>query len=439
MPRVFVAKGMAPGGAPAPPVRAFLAIPTYGGVDPIFVHSLWNSQTALAAAGIPHTLAIFSENCHVDDSRNYLVRAFLESDCTDLVFLDSDIGWDGVDIVKLLIVDRDIVGGVYPLKQFPHKFPVKNLPGEIWGERDGCVEVEAVPTGFLRIRRRVIEKLAAPADKFKGKEEPSERMGIPIIFERTFKDGQRYGGDYTFCRKARAAGLKIHTIPEMKFAHSGNCCWEGTLAKFWRREHGLEKRAFEDAIKALNDGEITEERIRAICDYWGNAPWAAGEGLLLRWAALAKEHQGDILECGSGVSSIVAAAASPQSTVWALEDKPEWGDKVSGLANRLGIGNLRVVDAPLGESWYSPNGEIPQKFGLVLVDGPTRGTSQSRFNLFMGGLDLENATVLWDDMDQEVALEEVRRACRLYGAEPSFIDHPSKNFAMAKLGNRVEG
>ena len=95
----------------------FLAVPTYGDLPAGFVHALWGAQMSLNSANIGSTLEILSANCHVDDGRNLLVRDFLETDCDDLVFLDPDVMFNPLDIVKLLLPRQDVVAGVYPLKQ----------------------------------------------------------------------------------------------------------------------------------------------------------------------------------------------------------------------------------------------------------------------------------------------------------------------------------
>ena len=37
------------------------------------------------------------------------------------MFIDSDISWDPIDILKLLVSDKHIVGGVYPFRLFVYE------------------------------------------------------------------------------------------------------------------------------------------------------------------------------------------------------------------------------------------------------------------------------------------------------------------------------
>ena len=42
------------------------------------------------------------------------------------MFIDSDISWDPIDIIKLLLSDKQLVGGIYPLKYYDWKDLIKD-------------------------------------------------------------------------------------------------------------------------------------------------------------------------------------------------------------------------------------------------------------------------------------------------------------------------
>ena len=55
----------------------------------------------------------------VTRARNNLVaKAMNDPNMTHIIFIDNDITWDPFDILKLLIADKPIVGGIYPLKSY---------------------------------------------------------------------------------------------------------------------------------------------------------------------------------------------------------------------------------------------------------------------------------------------------------------------------------
>jgi hypothetical protein len=55
----------------------------------------------------------------VSRARNNLVaRAMNNPAMTHIMFIDNDITWDPIDIMKLLISNKQLVGGIYPLKHY---------------------------------------------------------------------------------------------------------------------------------------------------------------------------------------------------------------------------------------------------------------------------------------------------------------------------------
>lgn len=367
---------------------SFLAVPSYGDIATPFVHSLFSSQ-----ASLPHRmdLEIFSGNCHVDDSRNRLVRDFLETDCEQLVFLDNDVFWRDSDLDRLIRHDRDIVAGIYPLKNDKEDYPVKTLPGERWSEADGLVEVEGVPTGFLKIKRRVFETLYPTVPHHKSKEDAYGRMMIPVIFERTLNGHSRRGGDYEFCRKAREAGFKIYVDPMMELGHVGNKVWTGCIGHFWRKDVAIPEGLA--AITAGTDTTLTYAEMAAV---WNNT-WAATPELLFTLAQLARKATGPILDTGSGLSSLVMAAATSQK-VYALEQSAMWAAKVADIARKCGLNNLEVIHSDIVDDWYSVYPTL--KFGLVTCDGPSG--DDKRGGLFKLLKDeIAGATIVVDDIDRK--------------------------------------
>ena len=135
-----------------------LAIPCYGGMSPITAFALAASMRALAQAGIPHDLIVYGGNCHVDDARNSIVREFLAGPCEHLMFIDADLSWAPDDLLRMARSKRDVVAGIYPHKKDELTFPVRHLATAVLqAEEDGAIEVERVPTGFLRISRHVLQ------------------------------------------------------------------------------------------------------------------------------------------------------------------------------------------------------------------------------------------------------------------------------------------
>lgn len=374
--------------APANVQRVFLAVAAYQGLSAGFTYALFHTAQALQAAGIESELAIYSGNCNVDDSRNRLVRDFLNSNCTDLMFFDADLGWFARDVVQIVQYDRDVVAGIYPKKHGDDGYPVILMPGEIWSDRDGLIEVQCVPTGFLRIKRHVLQALADASEWFNSKNDADG--GIPCIFDREIHDGQRWGGDYVFSRKWRAMGGKIHIAPHMRFEHSGEHTWTGCVGSWLRQKNGL---GLVDGLQAIREGRETIDHLVDLFDAYAN-PYAATPALLAALALTARNARGPILECGAGLSSLVLAAATKHD-VHTLEDNPIYADQVTTEAKRHGIDNLFVHCGISDDGWYDTRTLPRERWALVFVDGPRRAGGKR--SMVFDKVDLSGSAVIIDD------------------------------------------
>lgn len=104
--------------------RVFVATPMYGGqCSGQFAQSMQSLQSAFARHEVPLNVYYLSNESLITRARNYCVDEFLRSGATHLMFIDSDIGFNGNDILGMLGMtvsnepnDYDIVGGPYPKK-----------------------------------------------------------------------------------------------------------------------------------------------------------------------------------------------------------------------------------------------------------------------------------------------------------------------------------
>lgn len=364
------------GGRKRGPSHIFLCTTsTTGEVSGPYTVALADSIMALAEAGIGVEYCLIAENCHVDDARNEAVREFLLSDCTDLVFTDADVGWQSSDMVALVTYDRDLVAGVYPKRTLDDDevFPVFPIFGKpIQAEADGLVEVAGAPTGFMRIRRHVIEKIVAEEPRrFWGQSQTRDEAPHHIVFERTYADNARWSGDYSFCRRWRRLGGKVFVAPEMNLMHQGTKEWTGSLGDHWKRKAGLLPDRLILALEALKQGADDAELFVTLHDAWHNN-WAAPPGLLACVAKLARQTGGPILETGSGLSTLVAVACGAEAH--SLEHDPARYKETKDALEQAGLSTAGLHYAPidLETGWYQVPEGLPKMFAVVLCDGPPR-------------------------------------------------------------------
>jgi len=221
----------------------FIATPTMSGdLCHEYVYGLLETQLDLIAnRNITPVVQFIPGNCYVALARNQLVRMFLESGCDDLLFIDADLGFKGDAAWKVLEPDKDIVCGLYPFKTDAGGFPARYIieHGDRIRSVNGLIQMDGAPTGFMRIKRSVIERMIAkfPEREYvthSGAKEwdlfPCERVKRP--------DGKQdwFGEDYRFCHLAKEAGCEVWVVPNLEFQHVGRRAYSGNWHEFMIRE-----------------------------------------------------------------------------------------------------------------------------------------------------------------------------------------------------------
>lgn len=157
----------------------------------------------------------------IADSRNRVVRNFLETDCEWLITIDADMTFNHTHIDRLLSVasvsERPIVGGlcfggghgsVFPT-MYQIVDPKENNGDSIkwvgeW-EEGNLVAVDATGAAFMAIHRQVFEKVRG--------EEPYPWYAFGAI------GGVGVGEDFMFCIRCRRAGLPIYVDTGCPIGH----------------------------------------------------------------------------------------------------------------------------------------------------------------------------------------------------------------------------
>ena len=86
--------------------KLFVATPMYGGMaHGLYLKSCLDLQGIMSRYGVDVKFSFLFNESLITRARNYLVDEFLRSDCTHLLFLDSDIHYNPQDVVALLALD----------------------------------------------------------------------------------------------------------------------------------------------------------------------------------------------------------------------------------------------------------------------------------------------------------------------------------------------
>lgn len=195
-----------------------------GKADSNYIESLAGTIGLLASKGIEYEYLVLNGDPFIDRARDRLAARFLASDSTDLIFLDADVGWQPEAILTLLEHDADVVGGVYPKRSDEVEFPAAlKLEDGCALKKCGLLEALMIPTGFMRIQRRVFDGIEASEYKAHGE-------SVFDYFDCGSRDGRYIGEDVNFCLKVIKAGFQLWIQPDIDFTHTGLKVFSGNYA-----------------------------------------------------------------------------------------------------------------------------------------------------------------------------------------------------------------
>lgn len=207
--------------------KIFIATPAFDGrVHVQYAISLAETQNLLFSKNIGVQININSSGSLLVAERNRLLKQFLESDCTHILCVDSDMGWPAQAVPAMIDHDVDLVGGCYPARGeniFLFRPVYKEDNGIVLNEKCTLLKMDYIPAGFLLIRRAVIEGMIKhfPELYFCPKKPDAKNQDGHYLFGIELFDGEFWGEDFVFCRRARQAGFDIWVDPLIEFDHCG--------------------------------------------------------------------------------------------------------------------------------------------------------------------------------------------------------------------------
>lgn len=205
-----------------------------------YISSLLQTITVLERLGISWDYWPLDGFSYVDQARNLACARFLEdAEATDLVFIDSDESWDTMGFIRLLTAPVEIVGGSYMAKNDWQRWTAQmktegGVPlGMMIPDGGALIEAEALPAGFLRIRRTALERFREAYPQLRYLD-PAADVSAPdreytAFFERAREVGLCFREDFMFCRRWRAIGGQLWIEPRVGITHFGVKGYFGNL------------------------------------------------------------------------------------------------------------------------------------------------------------------------------------------------------------------
>ena len=234
-----------------------------------YVTSLLKTMDNFKKWNINITVEFCRNDSLVTRARNNLIaRAMNDESITHFLFIDNDIEWNSIEIIKLLCHDKHIIGGVYPIKKYNwNKLTKKNSENGSYDSiekmlsqknksilkdstsdedyirqklvnynlnyldkkiniSNNLAKVRHIATGFMLIQRKTIKKMfeAFPSTKYKDDVNfltPDENKYAYALFDCCVENETYYSEDWLFCNRWLNMGGDIYIDVTINLNHTG--------------------------------------------------------------------------------------------------------------------------------------------------------------------------------------------------------------------------
>jgi len=244
-----------------PKIKLFVATPVHSECSIHYTQSLLELQKECWRKKIGVRFHLMKSSL-VTQGRNMCVSAFLESDSTHLLFIDSDISFNAGAAERLVACDKDIISIPYPLKDMNwdkalklfeegklktaqdirnkafYRYPMKVPDNNAIKIKNGIIEVTHSPTGFMMIKREVFDKMIEKYPHLRIDQDQvingkNERLPHMWNFFDTQFDQEKHtylGEDFAFCKRWKDIGGKCYAWIYDYITHVGEHQYTGRFA-----------------------------------------------------------------------------------------------------------------------------------------------------------------------------------------------------------------
>jgi hypothetical protein len=251
--------------------KIFVATPCYvGQVHVKYMESVMALQHMLLTNGIGFEFFNIPFDSLIPRARNASVTRFMGSqDATHLLFIDADIQFHPLSVVKMLKENKDVICGCYPKKAIDFEAVKENYskttdqveliqsavryaynlkPQASHRVERGVVEVLDAPTGFMMVRKSVLRDMIK---KYHASTEyqndvrayqVTEEDRFFDLFQSQVFDKRYLSEDYGFCRLWQQMGGKIFADLTVKLNHIGQFCYHGDPLVHLKYSKGVEMK-----------------------------------------------------------------------------------------------------------------------------------------------------------------------------------------------------
>jgi len=244
-------------------LNILIGVPAFGGVIQVgFTQSLLDLQKLFIENQIRHEIHWIQGESLIPRARNSILAKFNHNrKFTHLFFIDTDITFKVESVINLIISNLELCGISYP-KKFINWARTKELIKNNVSDRElfnsmsdmnynfvyhqsekgtylnkigGFIESKDVPTGFMMIKRIVVDLLVLNYPELEYKNNVCG-YGNEYKFYDLFKcgvvDNIYLSEDYYFCYLCRKIGIELFLDTESTLVHTGKYDYYGCLSNF---------------------------------------------------------------------------------------------------------------------------------------------------------------------------------------------------------------
>lgn len=248
-----------------------IGTPCYSGTVSVnYMLSMMQLKDVLNREKVPFRLLTPSHESLITRARNCIANEFLRDEtCTHLLFIDADIEFPAGLVPRMLASDKDVIGGVYPVKGLRLDRVMDQPPGtppavaeaasldyavkigpESKADASGVVPVEYVATGFMLLKREVLVRMAAAYPQLRYKYSYTNTPSVEnYAFFDTAIDPETLDylpEDYAFCKRWRDMGGTIYAALMGRLSHVGTRVYAGEFFTYLARRGARRKPGDEE-------------------------------------------------------------------------------------------------------------------------------------------------------------------------------------------------
>ena len=255
--------------------KLYILTPCFGGVCYVnYIKSMTMTMELFHQFNFPVQFEFCKSDSLITRARNNLLaKAMGDPKMTHMLFIDNDIMWNPMDILKMVITDKGIIGGIYPLKKYHWSRLIStdssqntiqemldirnqselqsflsdeamiqsrllsynvNYLGKNLTIDNNLTQVRHIPTGFMLLQRTTIESMhqANPELKYTddvGYLTENENNFAYALFDCGVRDGHYFSEDWMFCERWISLQGEIWADVSICLTHTGIEDYKGSF------------------------------------------------------------------------------------------------------------------------------------------------------------------------------------------------------------------